>query len=382
MSAGHLHRRSATVETRTTQMKLLYITNGITGAAGLERVLSIKASYLADQLGYTVKIVSLNEDVSRRFYDFSDKIAFEPIRVGGNPLAYFSAYRSGLQAVVDAFQPDLISVCDDGLKAFLLPRLLKSRAKIIYERHVSKDIAIAGKSGLRLLAAKWQLKLMNLLGNSFDAFVVLTQGNRREWPLKNLHVIPNPLPFYPDKAAALTQKTVLAVGRQSYQKGYDLLLEVWKELAPQHPDWQLHIVGKSNPALALPEQAARLGISDSVRFFEPDKHIESRYLNASVYVMSSRFEGFGMVLIEAMACGVPCVSFDCPHGPSDIISHDTDGLLVPNGDKSALAASLQKLMTDDALRFAQGASARENVKRFSIEHIAPVWDNLFKSLIR
>ena len=365
-------------------MKLLYITNGINGAGGLERVLSIKASYLADRYEYEVTILSLNEEIGNRFYEFSPKINFRSISVKGNPVKYVGLYRNGLQHVVDEIKPDIISVCDDGLKGFFIPRLLKTTAKIIYERHVSKEIEMNHKFPSwkkNFIKAKW--RLMEILATYFDQFVVLTNGNKEEWKsLKNLIVIPNPLSFYPDKSSSLQNRKVIAVGKQGYQKGYDRLLKSWQLVQQEAPDWQLEIYGKIEPAFKLKELAHQLNIGKAVHFFPPAKDIERKYLDSSIYVMSSRFEGFGMVLIEAMACGVPCVSFDCNYGPADIIRNNVDGLLVDNDNINSLAEALLKLISEDTIRKEYGKQAKENVKRFLPENIVPRWNKLFNDLIK
>jgi len=363
-------------------MKLLYITNGLNGSGGLERVLSIKASYFAEKMGYDVHIVCLNDAHQNLFYDFSSKIHLHSISVFGNPFSYIKSYVSGLNKVVSQINPDVILVCDDGLKAFFLPLLLKTKAKMVYERHVSKTISIGKNAGfLKRIFTKFQFFLMNVLAKNYDKFVVLTEENCKEWPLQNLAVISNPLSFYPHESATLVAKKVIAVGKQSHQKGYDLLLQAWQKVVAQHPDWQLEIYGKKEPLEGLELQASSLGIASTVNFFDPVKNIEAKYLESSIYVMSSRYEGFGMVLIEAMACGVPCVSFDCPYGPSDIIADVVDGYLVPNGNSDLLAQKLLLLIEDDALRSKMGKKAKENVKRFLPETICQQWEELFKSLV-
>lgn len=363
-------------------MKLLYITNGINGAGGLERVLSIKCSYLADVLKYEVTILSLNQSDNNPFYPFSNTIKKVQIPVFGNPIKYASLYRSGIQETVKSEKPDVILVCDDGLKAFFVPKIIGSKIPIIYERHVSKEIemnpsfSIWKKWSIQL---KW--RLMESLAASFSKFIVLTNGNLNEWKsLSNLLVIPNPLSFYPQQSSTLQNKKVIAVGKQGFQKGYDRLLAAWQIVSKSNPDWQLEIYGAIHPEFELAALAEKLSISTTVSFFEPEKDIQSKYLEASVYVMSSRFEGFGMVLIEAMACGVPCVSFDCNYGPADIITHNQDGLLVANDDIEGLAAALQQLITNDMLRTKMGIKAKINVKRFLPETVVQQWDTLFKEV--
>ncbi|WP_395064863.1 glycosyltransferase family 4 protein [Flavobacterium sp.] len=364
-------------------MKLLYITNGLNGAGGLERVLSIKASFLADKLDYEVHIVSLNNSCTNLFYNFSANIILHDIAVTGNPFSYVKAYISGLKKVVAKVKPDIILVCDDGLKAFFLPFFLKKYGKMIYERHVSKTISIGKNPNLlKKIIANFQFLLMDILAKKYDKFVVLTQENHKEWRLKNLIVLSNPLSFYPIEVATLDNKKVIAVGKQSHQKGYDLLLKSWKKVIEKHQDWHLEIYGKFDAKENLNAITNDLDITNNVHFFEPVKNIQEKYLEASIYVMSSRYEGFGMVLIEAMACGVPCVSFNCPFGPSDIIKNKEDGFLVENGDVNELANKIRTIIENENLRKQMGNHAKENVKRFLPEVICKQWDDLFKSMTK
>ena len=144
----------------------------------------------------------------------------------------------------------------------------------------------------------------------------------------------------------------------------------------------MEIYGKFDASEGLETLAKSLQIGECVHFFEPQKNIIENYLESSIYVMSSRFEGFGMVLIEAMACGIPCVSFNCPFGPSDIITNEVDGFLVENGNSKALAEKLNLLIEDTELRMKMGKRAKENAKRFLPEKIMQQWDELFKSVTK
>ncbi|MGV4415216.1 glycosyltransferase family 4 protein [Chryseobacterium sp. T1] len=355
-------------------LKLLYITNGINGAGGLERVLSIKASYLADKMGYEVHILVLNDAHFQPFYQFSDKITFHSIDVKGNPLQYFWSYKKGIQQIADEVRVDVISVCDDGLKGFTIPSFLKTTAKVIYERHAS--IEMNKNTGFM---GKLSTILMKIQSSKFDQFIVLTPANVKEWKIKNIVVIPNPLSFVSTKNNLLDRKKVIVVGSHSYNKGYDKLLTIWKKVEAKFPDWELNIYGKIDKDETFVKVAKRLELQE-VNFHHPISDIKSQYEDSSIMLLTSRSEGFGMVLIEAMACGVPCVSFDCPSGPGDIISDKEDGFLVEDQNEEAFTVVLEQLMSNHELRKKIGVKGKENVERFSIPKVLEQWDQLFKSL--
>lgn len=357
-------------------MKLLYITNGITGSGGLERVLSVKASMLAEEFGYEVHMLSLNESGKKPFFLFSKKIHFHSVEVGGNPVTYLLQYKNRLQKKIDQIQPDIISVCDDALKGFFLPGFISTKAKWIHESHASLLLADRGK-GVSLFK-KAQHGLKQILGKRFTTIVLLTEGNKKEWHLKNLAVIPNPIPFESTQVSSLENKKVMAVGSYSYNKGYDLLLEIWSKIEQNFPAWELHIYGKGTYD-NLHSIAEDLNLKN-IHFHAPVPEIEKEYLNSSLLVLPSRSEGFGMVLIEAMSFGLPVVSFNCPNGPADIITDGEDGFLIENGNTTKFAEQLSKLTADDNLRAIMGNNSVSNVQRFSANHIVQKWDQLFKSI--
>lgn len=365
-------------------MKLLYITNGINGSGGLERVLSIKASYFADKFNYDVNILTLNNGDKDIFFDFSEKIKFHDIIVkGSKPFKFFNSYKNGIKNTINKINPDIILVCDDGLKGLMFPILFGKDIPIIYERHVSKNVELQKNKNDFLSKTMNKIKFifMDYIANKFDKFVVLTEGNTKEWNINNLKIIPNPMPFNSSKITDINNKRIIAVGKQSYQKSYDRLIDIWDIISKKHPNWELDIYGKLDSSLKLEDKAKSLNLENSLKFYPPTKNIEDKYLESSIYVMTSRYEGFGMVLIEAMNFGLPCISFNCPHGPADIISDNEDGFLVNNGDIEEFAKKLSLLIENNELREKMAKNAIKNVKKYDIDNIAIKWENLFKELV-
>lgn len=363
--------------------KLLYITNGINGSGGLERVLSIKTSLLITDYNYEVHVLVLNNAHLKPFYTFSDKINFHSINVDGNVISYFIKYRKGIKRILKKTQPDLISVCDDGLKGMLFPNIFGKSTPVIYERHASFNIFKKEEKQSFIERIKFNIYgiLIKLSAKKFDKFIVLTQNNLKEWNLPNMQVIPNSLSFYPNESSSHNIRKVIAVGSHSFNKGFDRLLKIWQEVIKNNPLWQLEIYGKKDYNHSLEKLAKDYKIEKSVTFFNPVKNIQEKYLASSIYVLPSRSEGFGMVLIEAMACGVPCISFDCPSGPRDIISNNKDGFLIENGDVEFFSKALIDLIENKEKRKKMGSLAKENVKRYLPEQVMPLWDELFNSLI-
>jgi glycosyltransferase involved in cell wall biosynthesis len=221
-----------------------------------------------------------------------------------------------------------------------------------------------------------------------DALTVLTAADERDYgrllagAATRVVRVPNAVPPLDGPQAALQGPVVAAVGRLTHQKGFDLLLEAWARVAPRRPGWTLHLHGAGVEGARLRWQAHRLGLEDSVRFMGPTRHVGRALARASVFALSSRFEGFGMVVLEAMSKGLPVVSFDCPQGPGELITDGVDGVLVPPEDVAALADALARVMGDEGERRRLAEGGLRRARDFDPAVVEPRWDALFDELLR
>ena len=372
-------------------LKIVYCTPAL-----YMRVLTLKANYFAEHFGYDITIIITEGKDKPLFYPMSDKIKVVNLDIGFEELWACSflkkipvylrkqrLYKKKLTAELMRIHPDItISLLRREIN-FLTS--IHDNSKKIGELHVNRanyrNFEAADSNFIKDIFARFWMKSLVSHLNRLDRFVVLTEEDKLAWKeLDNVEVISDPLSFDVNEVSPLTNKRVIAVGRYVYQKGFDLLLQAWSKIEKQIPDWELTIYG-------MGDRTPYESMIDSLQIdrnrchlYGPTEDIKHEYLSSSLFVFSSRFEGFGMVLIEAMACGLPVVSFDCPCGPKDIVSDEEDGVLVENGNVSELADHMISLMEDDERRKSMSKNALKNVQRYKIEQIARQWKLLFEGL--
>jgi glycosyltransferase involved in cell wall biosynthesis len=220
-----------------------------------------------------------------------------------------------------------------------------------------------------------------------DALTVLTEADAADYrealgPGARIEVIPNMTDTSAADPAPLSEHRVIAAGRLGRQKGFDLLVDAFARIVPERPDWRLHIFGGGRLRGRLRQRIAGRGMADHVFLMGRTQRLDEEMRKASLYALSSRFEGLPMVLLEAMACGVPVVAFDCHTGPAEIVTDGVDGILVPPGDVGALARAMDRLMGDAELRRRYGAAAMEAAQRYDTVRILPSWQRLIADLAR
>ena len=378
------------------KLKIVYITPALYMAGGVERVLTLKANYFAEHFGYDITIILTEGKGKPLFYPLSEKIKVINLNIGFEELWTCSflkkifVYLKKQRRYKKALTAELMRIHPDVTISLLRREInfindINDGSRKIGELHVNRanyrNFEANDSNFIKNLFAKfWMHSLVSKL-KQLDRFVVLTEEDKSAWPeLHNICVIPDPLSFIPTQKSPLTEKRVIAVGRYVYQKGFDLLLQAWAKIEKQCPDWQLAIYGDGNRT-PYEQQMKDLGIDDTrCHLNGPTTDIQQEYINSSIFAFSSRFEGFGMVLVEAMACGLPVISFDCPCGPKDIIQDHVDGLLVANGNIDKLTEAIIWMTQHPEQHRAMATKAIENVQRYKIEQIAEQWKNLFDSL--
>jgi glycosyltransferase involved in cell wall biosynthesis len=374
--------------------KIVYLTPALYMAGGVERVLTLKANYFAEHFDYDITIILTDGQGKPLFYPLSDKVKVINLDINFEELWTCSfvkkvfIYLKKQRQYKKRVREELMSLHPDITISLLRREInfindIKDGSRKIGELHVNRanyrNFEAGDANFIKNMFAKfWMRSLVSKL-KKLNQFVVLTHEDRQAWPeLSNVSVIPDPLSFVPTQQSSLTEKRVIAVGRYVYQKGFDLLLQAWALVEKQYPDWQLAVFGDGD-RISYEQQMKDLGINENhCHLNGPTTNIQQEYANSSVFVFSSRFEGFGMVLVEAMACGLPVVSFACPCGPKDIVLDGEDGLLVENGNVEALASAMSRLMSDEALRLSMSQAGKQNVQRFSIEQIAERWKAVFQ----
>jgi glycosyltransferase involved in cell wall biosynthesis len=357
-------------------------------SGGAERVAVNLSNYWAEK-SWQVTVVTLTSPAAD-FYKLHPsvrRIALDVADESGNPLAaVLNNLRRifALRRVLRQLQPDvalammntaniLLALAATGLRA-----LITVGSEHIHPPQIS-------------LARPWDVLRVRLYGH-LTALTALTVESaawlRQHTRARNIPVIPNavswPLPQQPPHLPPPPRKSgrriLLAVGRLSEQKGFDILIQVFQRLARDFPDWRLVILGEGPDRKALEAQIASAGLADRISLPGRAGNVGQWYETADLYVLSSRFEGFPNTLTEAMAHGLPVVSFDCDTGPRAIIRHEVDGLLAPAGDGATLETALRRLMLDEALRSRFAARALEARERFSLQRIGGLWDKLFEEI--
>lgn len=376
-------------------MKLFYCIRATYNPGGMERVLFNKVSYWVEKLNWEVVIVTTDQKGLPPFYPFPENVRTIDLGIDyaddnykgviQKVTGYLHRRRKHKQALTELLikeKADIVVSLYPSESSFIPD--IKDGSKKVLEIHYCKFFRLQyGRKGLLGAIDRWRTRQDERIVRRFDKFVVLTNEDRGYWGnLPNIEVIPNAAMFVADRYSDVSNKRVIAVGRLDYQKGFDRLIKAWEIVhnSGKYNDWKLDIFGQGEWEEMLQRMINEKGLNSSAFINKPTKNIGEEYADSAMLVMSSNYEGFPMVMIEAMACGLPVVAFDFKCGPKDIISDGENGLIIQNGDIMALAEGMMKLMgnTQDRKRMSQ--NARKIVDTYSEKAVMDKWIGLFNNL--
>lgn len=368
-------------------MKILYLMDQMHTHGGGERMLSLKMNTLVNNFNCDVVLCTAEQKNKPSVYSISDKVKwldlginyvrnrsyFHPI----NLLKIFKHYFK-LKKELKRIKPDIIVSVSQSPDQFFLPFLNKTIPKL-------KEFHSSGFTHSKPIGFFQKLKhLLFSVYGKYTNLIVLNKDEQQYYPFKNVVVIPN----FIEKQQRTTIKQVqrkniiIAAGRIANVKQFDHLLQAWSLITKKYPTWEVHIYGEGEPSLAnkLNKQIKELHLT-TIKLMGATNNLEEKMQEASIYALTSATECFPMVLLEAMACGLPIVAYDCPHGPKNIITNLEDGILVPQNNVDKFATAIANLIDDNNKRTNMEYAALNNVTRFCEDKIMQKWIQLFNKVI-
>ena len=379
-------------------MRIVYVTETMVSSGGTEKMLSEKASYLVDVFGYDVTIISCTQ-IAGQANTFPLSQNVKQINLA---IPYYRQYHYGypkrllvkwetnqalkklLTKTIHQIDPDIVI----GVARFAadIVTTIKCRAKKIIECHEARPFIMADMEGNRALVSRLYTNLIlkkryfRMIERHADVVVTLTEGDSHLWKkARHVEVIPNFSTMAVSTMACYKNKRVIAVGRLSAEKGYDRLLKIWERVSPQHQDWSLEFFGNGKLHHMLTNMIHDLQLLN-VTINPPTPHISEEYSKSAICVMTSHFEGFPLVLLEAIRHGLPCIAFDCPFGPASIIKDGICGYLIEENSIEQYAQKLSLLMAQEDIWKSLSKEAIKRGEDFSVETVMNRWRQLFEDL--
>lgn len=376
-------------------MKIVYVITSLATPGGTERIVSEKANYLADVFGYDVFIICYDQRKdSPNFYILSDRV--QQINLGllmysqfrykyprrlWKKIIFRSRLRKMLSSTIKGIEPDVLI----GISHFRADFVCNTncKAKKIIESHIPRSFIEStndhNNSFVNSYKRFYDLSYFNVIEKKADMIITLTEGDRKLWAkAKHIQTIPNFSNIAVQKFTDHQKKRVITIGRLSKEKGFDRLLDIWKLVIDKHPDWQLDIYGNGEMKEMLENKIKSENILNA-QLRGVTNNIGKEISESSICVSTSYYEGFSLVLLEAIKHGVPCVAFDCPYGPGTIIEDRKCGYLVENGNTSLFAERLCTLMENEQIRFQYSKESIERSKIFNTDSIMLQWKSIFEN---
>lgn len=371
-------------------MRILYVFRSLAVWGGIERILVEKMNYLSKVYGYDVYMLTSDQGNHPIPYHLEDNVHFEDLNIRFHQQYQYSflqrlwvarklkrLYEKRLTERVRQIRPDII-ICTTADHINSLGKL-KGSIPLVVESHSICLRTI--ENGHNWLRNKWYRFHYQKALSKADVLVALTEGDAAEWRKLHSHVvvIPNMVHMNDGAVSTLENKKVIFVGRFDYQKRPMEMIHIWEKIHLQHPDWQLDIYGEGEQQQELENKARSLGMN--IVIHPPTEDIFECYRISSILVSTSLFEPFGLVIPEAMSCGLPVVAYDCPYGPADIINDGLDGYLIKDNNIDVFIFRLCQLIEDEELRVKMAKNGVLSSQRYRADLIMPQWIKIFEQII-
>lgn len=357
-------------------MNLVYCIDDLWQGGGTERVLTTKVNWLVEH-GHHVTVITLDEDTRAPFFELDSRVERLALPRSG--------YTTALNEALCRLRPD-VTVVTQGLATDAAWQCKDGSLKVL-EFHYTRNFLVNFVRGidkirfkqLHLLKMRWLQWRLQRTARKYDLFVGLTRRDVGLWGNpSNMTFVYNPLSFRSERKSDCKAHRIIGVGSWTPAKGFDQLLEAFGPLASKYPDWSVVLYGQGQDEERLNRIIHRYHMENQVTLYGLTPNIGERLLEASIYAFPSRSDGFGLVITEAMECGLPTVAMDCECGPREIVTSDT-GVVVPDKDIVAFRQALQRLMDNESLRCTMGQAAQTQVTRFYADAIMPQWIELFNN---
>ena len=351
-------------------MKIVYVIEKMSGIGGMERIITDKMNYLVRHTEHEVVLLLLWQDEKPIAYPLDERVKIVRLNIPSKFFIFHFSFFTSIQALF-AFRNTIRKINPDlTIYTWVMGAFLAAfsgwKGRCIYEAHRARPT----------MKHQW---IVSLMEKKVDTIVTLTQQDTKDYPhAKHVTLIPNFTSLHVEKPSDCTAKRCISIGRLIDVKNFSRLLDIWKKVSEKHPDWHLDIVGEGPERETLQQKILRLNLSKNVTLHKGTTDVLPYYINSSIFLMTSRFEGLGIVLIEAQTCGLPIVSFDCDYGPRHIIEDGVTGRLIPYNDDNAMVDAICELIDNQDKRQQMGKTALKASQQYQPQTIMEKWMELFE----